>query len=70
MSADVTTPGRRPNLTDRDPLEEIVHLLKHREPIYRESAHFEVDTEGKTAEQLTAEILDRLELTTDDGSLA
>ena len=60
MSADATTAGRRPNLTKRGPLEEIVELLAAREPIYRESAHFVVDTEGRTPEQLTDEILERL----------
>jgi len=60
MSADPTNPDRRPNLTDRGPLDEIVHLLARRAPIYRQSAHLVVDTEGKTPEQLVAEILDRL----------
>jgi len=60
MSADPTNPDRRPNLTDRGPLEEIIHLLAEREPVYRESAHMVVDTEGKTPEQIVAEILDRL----------
>ncbi len=65
MSADETTAGRRPNLTGHDPLEEIVQLLVVREPIYRSSAHFSVDTEGKTPEQIVDEILDRLESTTE-----
>jgi shikimate kinase len=65
MSADETTAGRRPNLTKHDPLEEIVQLLVVREPIYRSSAHFSVDTEGKTPKQLVDEILDRLESTTE-----
>jgi len=62
MTGDPTNPDRRPNLTDRGPLDEILQLLKRREPIYRESADLQVDTEGKTPEQLTAEILDRLDL--------
>lgn len=70
MSADPTNPDRRPNLTDRGPLEEIIQLLRKREPIYRESAHLKVDTEGKTPEQLTAEIFDRLDLTPDAGNSA
>jgi shikimate kinase len=57
MTADATTAGRRPNLTEKDPLEEIVHLLGKREPVYRKSAHVQIDTEGKTPEQLAAEIL-------------
>jgi shikimate kinase len=68
MTGDATTAQRRPDLTDRGPLDEIVHLLEQREPIYRESAHLEVDTEGKTPERLTTEILERLQSTRDDGS--
>jgi shikimate kinase len=60
MSGDNTTAARRPSLTDRDPLEEIIQLLRSREPIYRETAHWVVDTEGKTPEQLTDEILARM----------
>lgn len=60
MTADATTPGRRPSLTEHDPVREIVELLNRREPIYRETAHLEVDTEGKTPEELAAEVLNRL----------
>ena len=58
MSADATTAARRPNLTDKGPLEEILQLLKVREPIYRETAHLQIDTEGKSPEQLADEILE------------
>ena len=34
-----------------------MQLLSRREPIYRESAHLIVDTEGKSPEQLADEIL-------------
>ena len=57
MAHDATTAGRRPNLTDKDPLEEVLHLLQKRTPVYREAAHLEIDTEGKTPGQLTEEIL-------------
>ena len=67
MSGDATTAARRPDLTDRGGLEEILHLLAQREPIYRESAHLEVDTEGKTPDAIAAEILDRLGLPPDAG---
>ena len=60
MSGDATTAARRPNLTDKDPLEEIVQLLAGREPIYQESAHLVVDTEGKTPAELAEEIMKRL----------
>jgi len=65
MSGDATTTARRPNLTSQGGLEEIVHLLTEREPIYRQSAHLEVDTEGKSPELLAAEILDRTGLASD-----
>jgi len=57
MSADATTAGRRPDLTDKGGLEEILQLLARREPVYRQSAHLEVDTEGKSPETIAAEIL-------------
>ncbi len=62
MSGDSTTAARRPNLTDHEPLEEILHLLERRKPMYEEAAHLVVDTEGKTAAELTSEIIERLEL--------
>jgi shikimate kinase len=68
MSGDATTAGRRPSLTDKGALEEIVHLLDQRESIYRESAHLEVDTEGKSPQRIAAEILSQLQLSSDGGS--
>lgn len=62
MNADATTAGRRPNLTDRGALDEILHLLARREPLYREMADLEVATEGKSPEAIAAEILTRLDL--------
>ncbi|MBN1911834.1 MAG: shikimate kinase [Pirellulales bacterium] len=57
MSGDVTTATRRPDLTDRGGLAEVVQLLAVREPIYRQTADVEIDTEGKTPEQIADEIL-------------
>ena len=62
MSGDATTAARRPNLTDKLPLEEIVQLLHQREPVYRESADLTVDTEGITPARLAATIIERLQL--------
>ena len=62
MSADATTAARRPNLTDQDPLDGNRRTPRPREPIYRESAHLVIDTEGKSPEQLATEILARLGL--------
>ncbi|MDZ7618543.1 MAG: shikimate kinase [Patescibacteria group bacterium] len=60
MTGDASTPDRRPSLTEYDPVREIVELLTRREPIYRETAHWELDTEGKSPETLASEILARL----------
>ncbi|MGD0382811.1 MAG: shikimate kinase [Thermoguttaceae bacterium] len=62
MSGDAATAERRPSLTGHGPLEEIVQLLALREPMYRETADFTVDTENRTPQELTAEILDHLEI--------
>jgi shikimate kinase len=62
MSGDATTAQRRPSLTDYGPLQEIVQLLAQRVSMYRETAHLTVDTENRTPQELTAEILDRLDL--------
>jgi shikimate kinase len=60
MAADATTVARRPSLTDKTPLDEIVELLKTREPIYRETADLTIDTEGRAPEVLAGEIVDWL----------
>ena len=57
MSGDQTTANRRPNLTSQGGLEEIVQVLTRREPIYRQTAHLEVDTEEKSPGQIVEEIL-------------
>jgi len=62
MSADATTPGRRPNLTRQGGLAEIVQLLNVREPIYRELADVELDTDEKSPRELAAAIVDRLNI--------
>ena len=65
MSGDSTTVERRPSLTDRAPLEEIVQLLARREPIYRDAADFILDTEGRSIEELAREILQLLNCKSD-----
>jgi shikimate kinase len=57
MAADATTAARRPSLTNHSPLEEITRLLAYREPMYRETADFIVDTEGRSPAELADEIL-------------
>jgi shikimate kinase len=62
MTGDTTTVARRPSLSDRAPLDEIVELLKIRNPIYNEAADRVVDTEGRTPEALVEEIIEKLSL--------
>ena len=69
MASDSTTAGRRPSLTSRGELDEIIHLLEKRESIYRETAHHQVDTEDKSPEDLACAILGALELQTDGGGV-
>jgi shikimate kinase len=57
MSTDATTTTRRPNLTEKGPLDEIVQVLEKREPIYRQAADWVLDTEGKTPAELADAIL-------------
>jgi shikimate kinase len=62
MSGDATTAARRPDLTDRGPLDEIIHLLDIRTPIYQETAHGVVDTEGKSPDEIVADIFRKFPL--------
>jgi len=65
MGGDTTTASRRPDLTRQGGMQEILELLARREPIYRQAAHLQVDTEGKDLQQVAGEILDRLNLAPD-----
>ena len=56
MTADPTTVDRRPRLTDKPPLAEIVHLLAIREPVYREAADLVVGTDGRQPADLAEAI--------------
>lgn len=61
LAGDESTPSRRPNLTDRGGLSEIETVLAVREPVYRECASFEIDTEAKTPAAIVDEIIDLFE---------
>lgn len=60
IQADETTAGRRPNLTARGGESEVRQLLAARTPFYQQCANLSVDTEGKDAAAIAADILDRL----------
>ena len=60
MSGDATTAGRRPNLTEQGPLDEIVATARPPRADLPGDGPLEVDTEGKTPEQLAEEILEQV----------
>jgi shikimate kinase len=57
LEADPATRGQRPDLTARGGEAEVIELLAQREPIYRQCANLEVDTEGKEPAAVADEIL-------------
>jgi shikimate kinase len=60
LAKDEATASRRPNLTAAGGRAEVESVLAARTPIYRECATLVVDTEGKTASEVTDEILAEL----------
>jgi shikimate kinase len=62
MAADPTTPQRRPSLTGKTPLEEIVQLLAVRQAAYREAADLIVDTDQGRPADLAAAIIGQLDI--------
>lgn len=62
VAQDATTAGRRPNLTTAGGATEVIELLREREPLYRQCANLEVDTESKSPVEIAGEIIDRLQL--------
>jgi len=62
VAQDATTARRRPNLTTAGGPSEVVELLRQREPLYRQCANLEIDTEDKSPIEIAGEIIDRLQL--------
>jgi len=61
ISADPVTGQRRPDLTPVGGLAEIPQLLAQREPVYRDTANYSIETTKKSPEQLADEIVSLLE---------
>lgn len=57
ISGDPTTSERRPNLTAGGGLAEVERLLAERTPLYAACARIVIETEGKSPDELAAEIL-------------
>ncbi|RMG03906.1 MAG: shikimate kinase [Planctomycetota bacterium] len=58
MTQDPLSAQRRPNLTNVGGLQEVIDLLEKRSPVYRKLADWIVDTENRTPEEITEEILE------------
>jgi shikimate kinase len=61
LTADAATDAQRPALTDSNTLDEVTKVLAVREPLYRQGSHLEIDTTAKSAEEISAEIIQFLE---------
>ncbi len=57
LDCDPTTATRRPSLTGLPGPEEMERVLRDREPLYREVAHFTVATDGLSPEAVVSAIL-------------
>ena len=57
IQSDDMTPFTRPNLTGFGGVEEVQQMVDEREPLYQECASFSVNTENKTIEDVTEEIV-------------
>lgn len=60
IAGDATTAARRPNLTAAGGIDEIRALLNVREPLYRETAHLTVATEGRSVTEIVDQIVAHL----------
>ena len=59
---------KRPLLQVADPLKRLRELYSERDPLYRECAHFVIDTRGTSLSALVSRILMQLELTGPPGA--
>ncbi|MDO5581559.1 MAG: shikimate kinase [Planctomycetia bacterium] len=57
INKDKTSGSRRPALTDLGPIQEIEELLKKRDSAYRSTAHYILDTENLSLDQLCDRVL-------------
>jgi shikimate kinase len=60
LSRDGRSGEQRPSLSGTDTKEEIPAILRAREEVYRQTAAFAVDTEERSIEEVSAEILQRI----------
>jgi len=60
LETDSKTADRRPNLTTAGGADEVRQLLARREPLYRETATWEIPTENRVIPDIVEDILQRL----------
>ncbi|HMK65559.1 MAG TPA: shikimate kinase [Thermodesulfobacteriota bacterium] len=60
MSSDSLNADNRPSLTDKSWHEEVRETLEQRISIYRDLALMQVDTEGKSIEEISSEIVSKM----------
>lgn len=58
IAADSSSSERRPSLTDQSGYEEVVNLLRQRQPIYQQMSELIVETDGLSPDQVVEEIVD------------
>lgn len=58
ITEDAASGERRPNLTDRAGIDEVIAVLRQRQSLYRQTAQKIVSSEGKSPDQMVLEILD------------
>ena len=57
IAQDKNTTQQRPSLTDKEPLDEIKHLIAEREPAYKSAADFTINTSYVSCEDIVNEII-------------
>ena len=57
----IATGTERPSLTGKSFTDEVAEVLERRTPIYQSAAHFEIDTEELTPEQVADSIIQHLD---------
>lgn len=62
IAADSSSASTRPKLTSKDGIDEVIAMLAKREPLYRSSADFTVQTEARSAEAVASQIAEWLEV--------
>ena len=61
MQSDLHNGDNRPPLSEKDREGEIREMIALRDPLYGQMAHLTVDTKGKTIEEVTGEIIKKID---------